>query len=141
MKTFAIMVGLATLCGQAAAQDKPAAQFHEQAQYQMVMCTVKAKTALLKAELGDGDPWADIGACLRAGRADVKKVFPKAVTSVTRNPAAAKLLKDYYAAWITTFNGIAPNPSERKTAYEQRQLAAETRNEELWNRFALEADL
>ncbi|MBC7860310.1 MAG: hypothetical protein H7Z39_16375 [Burkholderiaceae bacterium] len=142
MKKITILILAATLSCHALAEEKLSSieAFKEQTAYQLMMCRIQTQIALGEVELGKTDsPWEKIGACLKAGRIETKKLFSPALAKVSKKPTAAKLLKDYYAAWITSFNGISPEPGERKMAYEQRQTSAEAKHDEIWNRFEIEA--
>lgn len=120
----------------------PTDAFRGTTQFQILKCQLSTKSALLQVEMGQlENALPVISACLKEGRADVKKVYGPALAKVSKQPAAAKLLKDYYAAWLTAFDGVSPQPSDTKRSYQQRQEAAETRYDEIWNRFEIEAGL
>lgn len=125
-----------------AAEEKrtPVDEFRGTTQFQLLQCQIKAKTAFLKVELGESrEAYSEIGTCLKEGRAEVKKLFPKAIAQVAKKPAASKLLKEYYAVWLTAFDGISPDASELKIAYDRRQGDASRKADEAWHRFEIEA--
>lgn len=144
MKRIICVVAAYFWLGNALADGKlpPIESFRETTVYQLMMCRIETKTALLQAESGaTNNPWEKINVCLKTGRSEAKKMFGPALAKVSKKPAASKLLKDYYAAWLTAFNGVSPDANERKIVYEQRQAHADTKQEEAWNRFEIESGI
>jgi hypothetical protein len=144
MKRAISVIAACMFLGQSHAEDKlpPLEGFREATTYQLLICRIKTKTALNKVELGSSEnAGAEIGACVKTGRSETKKFFGAALAKVSKKPAAAKLLKDYYGSWLTSLNGVMPEPGERKIDYERRQSAADTKSGEYWNRFEVEAGL
>lgn len=142
MKNIIFAIAACACFGQSVAEEKlpPIEGFREMTVYQLMMCRIETKTALLKVEAGiTNNPWEKIGACLKTGRVEAKKMFGPALAKVSKKPAASRLLEDYYAVWLTAFNGISPDANERKSAYEQRQALGDTKQEEAWNRFEIES--
>jgi hypothetical protein len=126
-----------------AAEEKqtPTDAFRGQTQHQMLMCQTEEKIAVNKAELGEEGGIAKVGSCIKNAKVEAKKAFGPALKVVAKNREATKLLKDYYAAWITAINGIIPGASETKGGYSRRQAAAEEKYDAIWNRFEVEAGL
>jgi hypothetical protein len=120
----------------------PIVEFRGTSQFHLLTCQIRAKTALIEVELGKiMEPYSPISACIKEGRDALKKLFPRANATVTKNPAASKLLKDYYAAWLSAIDGISPEATERKITYENWQGEAVRKTDEIWNRFEIEAGL
>lgn len=128
--------------GQAEEKQTPTDAFRGATQYHILICKIKTQTELNKVELGESaNAIEPIAACIKEGRAGAKKAYQPALSKVSKNPAAAKLLKDYYAAWLTSLEGVMPQPSETKLRYSQRLEASEAKYDEIWNRLAVEAGL
>jgi uncharacterized low-complexity protein len=125
----------------AAEKRSPTDEFRGQTQYQIMMCSLKVKLSISEAQLGTTKPENDPAKCIKEGKAEVKKVFPAALKSVSKNPVAGRLIKDYYAAWLTAFDAILPRPDDLKVDYERRQAANEAKYDEVWNRLEIEAGL
>lgn len=120
----------------------PVDEFRGTTQFHLLQCQIRAKTEFLKVESGAStEAYSEIGACLKKGRAEVKKLFPKANALVAKRPAASKLLKEYYAVWLSAFDGISPDINELKTTYDKRQGDASRKADEAWYRFEIEAGL
>ena len=135
-----VLLTVTSLACAAEEKQTPVEEFRGTTQFQLLQCQLKAKTALLKVEMGElEEAYSEIGACLKEGRTDVKKLFPKANAQVAKKPAASKLLKEYYAVWLTAFDGISPDVSELKIAYDRRQGDASRKAREAWHRFEIEA--
>lgn len=126
----------------------PIEEFRGRSLYLLSNCQVRSKHAILEAqimELRAGRPGvlrekpSAISICQKEARAELKKIFPKAAAMVSKKPTALKLLKDYYAAFLTALGGIDPEASELETDYEKRQGAAFRKGDEIWNRFEIEA--
>lgn len=144
MKKIALLVAFLTLCISALAEEKqtPADAFRGETQFRAMMCQIKVRTASSKIELGQTvAPEDSPGKCIKDGKASVKKFYAKALSTVSRNPAASRMLKEYYAVWLTAIDGLLPGVSESKNAYGQRQAAIEARYDELWKRFEIEAGI
>jgi hypothetical protein len=144
MKKILFIIAAHLCFGQSLAGDKlpPVAGFREATSYHLLICRIETQTALNEVKLGTIDsPWAKIGACLKTGRSEAKKFFGPALAKVSKKPAASNLLKDYYGSWLTALNGVMPEPGERKIDYERRQSAADTKSDEYWNRFEVEAGI
>lgn len=122
-----------------AAGPAPVDVFREQSTYQIVNCQNVQKAMAIKPEVSYEQAIFEMAKCVKYGKAEVRKTFPAALAAAAKKPDAAKLLKDYYAAWITAIDGIMPNGRELKIAYEQRQIASESKCGEIWNRFEIEA--
>jgi hypothetical protein len=140
-----IILACTLVCATGLASAEPKAsyveKFHENTTAALLICRIQLKTALLKLELGDQSGLDESAKCMRDRRAESKKSFSSALASLSKKPAAAKLLKEYYAVWLGAFNGMMPSSDERKISYEQRQTAAEAKADEAWNRFEIEADI
>lgn len=141
MRMILIAIVSSMMMSGAMAEEKqtPLDAFRGETQFRILMCKIKLKSSLLEAEAGNSVGIGQVGTCIKEGKADVKKKFAPALSSVAKKPAAGKLLKDYYASWLTAFNGIIPEASERKIDYDRRQSVAEAKSEEYWNRFEVEA--
>src|ERR1041385_5566460 len=129
---------------QARADEKLTAieEFRETTVYQLMMCRIETKTAIMQIEAGTSDDAGKkIGTCIRNGLAEAKKAFPAALAKVSKKPGTAKLLKDYYAGWVAALNGVSPGVNELRVIYEQRQLQADAKQDEAWSRFEIEAGL
>jgi hypothetical protein len=144
MKKIALFVTCAILCLNAFAEETrtPTDAFRGETQYHAMMCQLKVRSMSNKIELEQAiEPEDSPGKCIKDGKASAKKFYAKALSSVSKNPAASRLLKDYYAVWLTAINGVLPNVSETKVAYGRRQEAIEARYDEIWNRFEIEAGI
>ena len=123
------------------AKTNTAIEFMQTANYQLLICGIKAKTAFLEVELGkETSSHSIIGACQKEGRSEVKNLYPKANAQFAKKPAASKALKDFYVAWLAALDGISPSISERKIDYERRQGDASRKADEAWSRFEIEAE-
>jgi hypothetical protein len=146
MKKHSVAVTALLICvctASAEGQQSSIGQFREQANYHLVMCRLKEKIAISKAQAGDSDanPVAEVGSCIRDAKSQVKAMFTPALKQVAKNQPASKLLKYYYGAWLTSINGVMPSPGERKINYEERQTQADERQEAIWNRLEVELGL
>lgn len=110
-------------------------EFREMTEFKYLMCSIKLRSELMTGPANAGDDYVD---CKRSGRAETKPLFVKALAK-TKKPAAAKLLKLYYAAWLTAFDGLSPGSEELKTTYEQRKMANKAKSDELWSQFEIES--
>jgi hypothetical protein len=120
----------------------PIEEFRGATQFQLIKCKLEATSAILKVELGEiNDAYSPIATCQKEGRAEIKKKFIKANAKLAHNTSASKILKDYYAAWLSAFNGITPEAGELKVVYEKRQSDLNRKADELWSRFEIEAGL
>lgn len=142
---FILSAGLFLALAPANGQDKKRTSIEEfggTTQFQLLKCQLTAKLAFLKVESGElREAYSEIGACLKQGREEVKKLFPRAHAQVAKKAAASKHFKEYYAVWLTAFDGISPEVDERKIDYERRQGEASRKAHEAWNRFEIEAGL
>jgi hypothetical protein len=143
MKKIATLVLALALSVSANSEEKQTSTdaFRGETQYRLLMCQLQVKIAINKIELGESNGLAGVGDCIKNAKASVKKVFGPALKVASKGPVASKLIKDYYASWLTTIDGVLPGTSERKVDYERRQLAAESKSDEYWNRFEVEAGL
>lgn len=133
-----------------AEEDKrtPVEEFRYITKWSLTLCQAKAKSSFHKVEMAEftGRPFTyqeadlEIAACLKEERAEVKKLFPKALAQVVKKPAAAKLLKEYYAVWLTALDDIPLGASELMAAYYKRQNEASRIATDAWYRFEIEAD-
>lgn len=91
-----------------------------------------------------------IGNCLIEGKAEIKKLFPRANSQIAKKSVASKLLKEYYAVWLAAFDGSLPDKAEFMidpdgflimNAYDRRQNDASRKVTEAWYRFEVEANL
>lgn len=140
--TFAALSLLLAMPLSAEEKRSPTDEFRGQTQYQILMCGLKVKLALLRTEASTPQKTEDDPAkCIKDGKAEVKKTFPAALKSVAKNPTAAKLIKDYYASWLTAFDGLLPRAGDLKIDYERRQAANEAKYDEIWNRLEVEAGI
>jgi hypothetical protein len=127
-----------------AALPKPVEAFYQETNGTIMLCQISEKTALNKAQLsgapdGLSQAVAEIGKCIREGKATVKAKWPAALALVSKKPTAAKLMKDYYASWISAMDGVMPGLSEPAGRYSQRQESMQAKYEEIWNRFEIES--
>jgi len=107
-----------------------------------MMCRIETQTAIAKVELGElSNAIPTIGTCIKKGREEVKKLYPAALAKVSKNPNATKILKDYYAAWLTSFDAVMPQSSDTKRGYQLRQESMDEKSDLLWNRFEIEAGI
>lgn len=126
----------------AAEKRSPTDEFRGQTQYQIMACSLKVKLALLRTQAGTAQNVEDDPAkCIKDGKSEIKKVFPAALKSVAKSPTAGRLIKDYYASWLTAFDAILPRPDDLKIDYERRQAANEAKYDEIWNRLEVEAGI
>jgi hypothetical protein len=113
--------------------------FRGATQYQTLMCGIKAKIAFQEVELGKiSDVYGPISECLKEGKLAVKKVFPKALAKANKKPVAAKLLKEYYSTWLTSFDAISPRTDDRVVDYKKRMADLDTKTDAAWNSFEIE---
>ncbi len=119
----------------------PAELFQSTAASQLFLCDLTTQTALLELKTKGENPFPKIDECSKKAQGEVKALFPKALATVKKSPAAVKLLKDYYGAWLTAIKGLAPLADERTINYERRKTEAKTKQEEIWNRFIVEAGI
>ena len=111
------------------------------------LCALSAEHALLKAEIERAEKavtanaYEEIGACIARAKVDAKGAYAKGLAAVARKPAAARLLKDYYAAWLASLQSLAPDTSDTKSTWDRRQAEAARRTDEIWTRFEVEAGL
>lgn len=144
MRKIWAIVGLLSIFSTANADEKqtPTDAFRGATQFHMLMCKIKTQTEINKVQLGEStNAVPAISSCIKEGRIGAKKAYPPALNAVSKRPAAAKLLKDYYAAWLTAFDSVIPAPNETKAHYEQRLVDAESKYDEIWNRLEIEAGL
>lgn len=145
LSLFVATILLAAVSQVYAAEEKrtPVEEFKGATYYNLLMCQLNSDTVFLKVEMGLPleEAYSTIGDCQKKGRADVKNLFPKANAQVAKKPAASKLLKEYFAIWLTAFNGITPDANELKTVYQRRRADADRKANEAWNRFEIEAGL
>jgi len=99
------------------------------------------ENTFLDRAAGQAGTFDRVNECMESSRSLAKTLFPQALGTVSTKPEATKLLKEYYATWLTALNGVPPAIQERKTDYAQRQTLAEQKAEQAWNRFEIEADL
>jgi hypothetical protein len=140
-RLFIAVLSLGIFASAAADEGKqnPLDQFREQTNYHLLMCRLKERLAINTSQLGEeSNPVAEIGACIRDAKSQAKRYFPAALKVASKQPAAGKLLKDYYASWLTSLNGVMPSPTERKIDYERRQDDADAKHDAIWNRLEVE---
>ncbi|MCC2954532.1 hypothetical protein LK542_02755 [Massilia sp. IC2-477] len=143
-KLFFVLPALffsAALSAQATEKQTPTDAFRGQTQYQIMMCSLKVKLFASKSTLGTATAEDDPAKCIKDGKAEVKKFYPAALKNVSKNPSATKLIKDYYAAWLTAFEAVPPRSDELRIDYERRQAASEAKYDEIWNRLEVEAGI
>lgn len=144
MKKLLITLSLVILHGAVMADEPktPIEKFRGQTQYQSLICDLEAKLAFGKVDLGEiKTVYEPIGKCLNDGKLAVKTLFPKALASAAKKPSSVKLLKDYYAAWLTAFNSISPRADDRVVDYKSRQAIEESKVNAAWNRFEIEFEM
>lgn len=147
MKTYLKIAALILFAAQmhATAQEKkrtPLQEFGGTTHFHLMMCQLKATTAFAEVELGRiPEAISPISACRMEAKEAVKPLFAPALAQVGKKPAASKLLKEYYAQWMTLLDGVSPDSGERKIIYERRQGEASRKLDEHWNRFSIEAGL
>lgn len=144
MKKAVVLVAFATICMGAIAEEKqtPTDAFRGETQFRIMMCQIKVRSNSNKIELGQSiAPEDSPGKCIKDGKDSAKKFYAKASAAVAKKPTAVKILKDYYAVWLTAIEGVLPGTSESKGEYGRRQAAIESRYDELWNRFEVEAGI
>jgi hypothetical protein len=132
---------LVTLSAHADDRQTPTYVFRGQTQYEIVKCQTEEKIAANKAELGSDDGFNEVGSCIVKAKTEARKDFAPALKSVSKNVTATKLLKDYYATWITAIDAVIPRPEETKEKYSARQAAQEEKYEAAWTRFEAEAGI
>jgi hypothetical protein len=139
-KLFVAGIASATALSCLAMEQKqtPAEAFREQTQYHMLICQSTKKIAEHKAELGEAVSPNELGNCIRKAKGEAKNAFAPALRVVSKNKTASKLLKDYYAEWIASMNGLVPGVNERDTDYAHRQQAAQASYDAVWSRFEVE---
>jgi hypothetical protein len=139
---FAVALILAQPITHAEEKSDPLDTFRVQTQFQTLMCRMETHAAILQVQLGKlDDAVPAMRICIKKAKAELKNIYPAALKAVAKKPAAAKLLKDYYASSLTALEGVAPNTSETKQGYAVRQDAADAKNREVWNRFEIEAGI
>lgn len=137
---------LMTISSQSYAQERktPVDEFDSSTTYSLLNCSIQTTLAFAKVDAGTftvEEAQSSIRKCIDDGKSEAKKLFPKANAQVAKKPAASKLLKEYYAVWITALDGVSPNLTERKIDYNRRQSESSRRVKEAWNRFEIEAGL
>ena len=129
----------------ATAQEKkktPLQEFGGTTHFHLMMCQIKARTAFSRVELGEiPEAQSPISACRTEAKDSVKVLFAPALAQVAKKPETSRLLKEYYAQWMTLLDGVSPDANERKISYERRQGEAARKLDEHWNRVAIEAGL
>lgn len=132
---------LLTQSSMAAEKQSPTDAFRGETQFQMLTCGLKVKISIQEAQLGKETTDNDPAKCVKDGKAKVKKLFPIALKSVSKSSAAGKLIKEYYAVWLTAFDAVLPRPGDLTIDYERRQAANEAKYDEAWNRLEIEAGI
>lgn len=144
MLASVVFVGCITASVVYAEEDNrpPLEQFQGGTHFNLLNCQIAALTANAQIALGTlSEPYSTIGICVKEGKAAVKPLFPKAIAPFASKPEASKLLKEYYAQWLTAMDGIKPNIDEREVNYEARQKDGERKLNEAWHRFEIEAGI
>ena len=77
-------------------------------------------------------------ACANEQRKAMGPYYAGAAKTLAKKPAALSLLKETYAYWQTSLDGLAPQMDERRIVYEQRIGRREEGLSEKLNRLALE---
>lgn len=116
-------------------------EFMVTSSYQRSMCSATALGAIAKVETGQTDALSEIAKCRDEGRAELKKLFPKARAMVTKKPSALKLLKEFYAASIVALDDMYPDLNLSKIDYERRQSEDSHKLDGLQNQIEIEAGL
>lgn len=80
---------------------------------------------------------ADYRVCITDQKRSLKAAYDAALKGV-KKAAAKNALKEHFISAVSRLEGIAPNLSELKLHYEQRQSANEARVKENWTRFEVE---
>lgn len=116
----------------------PIQRYEGNTNFPLLMCALTMKNALLRAEIDKAllDTQA-YEACVSDGKAKAKPALEAALRS-TKKPKAQAALKSVHVAFLTALDGIAPDVSERRIAYEQRQTMLKGKLTEAWARFEVE---
>lgn len=75
--------------------------------------------------------------CIRNGKMQIERLFLTASTHVMGKPDAARLLNEYYGAWLMVFEGIMPNSMAPGVDYQIRQGEGQRYMEDVWRRFEI----
>lgn len=120
----------------------PIEEFHGEAIYGMLSCQIEVRKALAMVELREQDSiYTTLDPCIDKAKGATKKLFPAALARFAKKPESARLLKDYYAAWLRAMDALRPAADETMRAFQARQAAAQQRAEDIWARFEIEAGL
>lgn len=72
-----------------------------------------------------GGPNGEAGRCVADKREALAGEYEKAKAQFAKQPRSLELLKDFYAAWRTSLDALAPRPGESRGFYVIRREAVE----------------
>lgn len=109
-------------------------------------CAHKAKMTLLdndrilivkKGKINSD--WKPIYDCITVAKKDSQQFYQTALRSLAGKPAAIELLKNYYAAWLSEVDAVAPLHEEQTSQpYRKRQRGVFGKSEAIWSRLKVE---
>lgn len=89
--------------------------FVTQARYQLLLCQLKTKLALMSGD------HSDAASCKRAPQKfTIDDYYKATLRQFGKNKDAQTKTKDFYALWRGAMSGMAPNADEVKIVYETR---------------------
>lgn len=148
-KLFGIVaLTLAQIGTPATASRSSITEFQHTTKYHLFLCKTIIQNYFVLSELAkykrSSQPtkeFAEIKRCIDSGLAEAQTGYQATQTLLSENPAAQNLLKEYFLAWMSGMNNLAPQIGEPQATFDQRVTALEAKITDAWNRFNLEAEL
>lgn len=104
-----------------------------QARYYRLMCSMTMQLA----DLGGGEPDGVVN-CISNAETNMRGFYDSARKRLVKAKPASEALKEAYAYWGSTIQGIASGPDEARISYRRRQQEREQGLEDRLRRLELE---
>jgi hypothetical protein len=116
---------------------KPVDCYLNNANAALLLCRLQGENGLLALQLGRRDELDRTGDCIKEAKDAIGPQFSRAKVELAANAPALGMLKDHYAAWLTSIDDTFPGTASRGV-YKARTDTAALRVKELANRVRVE---
>lgn len=102
------------------------------------ICSMKGRTALIKASIGQPWEYGEIATCIDDRKRNLRADFAEVRDALEAKQRVQDALKDWFAAWLTLMDSLQPLPGEGERRYNARVSDLERPVKQMIERISLD---